>query len=136
MPKKYGQHDSSVNEINRLLKNLHWRHCSEKWFGCTTLKSIRYNPLFLDYLGLCIWDSRRHGFFGLAPLYEKFPGEYSGLLRNPEYFSNASEILSRWANLLMRELIRLPGGEWRLPSKELKILAEIGVQQLKDIPIT
>lgn len=84
--RKYGPHHSSVNDINRSWRSLHWRHWPEKLYGCTALKSIRYNPLFLDYLGLCIWDNRRHGFFGLAPLYEKFPREYSGLSETPSTF--------------------------------------------------
>ncbi|KAF3398703.1 hypothetical protein DPV78_006891 [Talaromyces pinophilus] len=128
------EHDSSVNEMNSFYRDFLWRHWFQEWYGCTTPKPGGCSPQYLDYLGLCIWDSRRQGFFGLAIMYEKYPGPYSGPLRNPKYFSSSPSIPTRWSGLLMREVTRLPGGQSRQLGKGLKMLAQIGIQEQKDIP--
>lgn len=132
----YGRWDPSVNEINCLYRNYNWRSFLEKWDGCTTPNPDSYNPHFIDYLGLCFWDTKRLGYLGLEFIYEKFPGRYSGPMRNPKCFFDSLETLPRWSDLVMRELLILPGGQLRRFAKEVKPFTKIALRKWNDLPTT
>lgn len=115
--KKYGQHDSSVNEANNKYRESLGGDPLEKWYGCTTPNPDSHNPHFLDYLGLCIWDGRRQEALGIGPLCKKYTARYSRHPTNAEF--NTTNTVVLWGDLFLHEVFRLPGGQLR---KAVKVL--------------
>ncbi|KAH8689677.1 hypothetical protein BGW36DRAFT_441999 [Talaromyces proteolyticus] len=131
-----GQHSFCVNSINNGFRLWYWSCWFKDLYERPASKPHSYNPQFPDYLGLCIWDYKRQGYLGLAYMYDGFLDPCLGPLRSPNNrFFTSTRISTRWRDVFMREVVRLPGGQLRWLSKDLEIhIREWDIpERLKDI---
>lgn len=109
----------SADQMNSSYRLSYWSDWFDNW--TQIFSSDSYDPQFPDCLGLCVWDYKRQGYLGLAHMDDRFIDPLLGPARSSEsHFFKTSLIANRWDEVFMLEVFRLPGGQFRHFSNDLK----------------
>ncbi|KAJ9234592.1 hypothetical protein DTO169E5_6543 [Paecilomyces variotii] len=117
----WGQAASWTKKPNSEYRDVYWsvweRESRLPSFSILDLE--RRDLWFSDYLGLCLWDYKRLLYLGLD--YGKYWDPSLGRPAQPDgKFFSSDRLDGRWRDVILRELVRLPGHGQRMLSLNCK----------------